>query len=202
MNAAKAKRAMRGLSAKGLLKHKIGLGIIGAALGVVVTAHMVFVGPLGHETSQLRLQLTRQEELIGKYRDKIGQASELSEDIANLRRRSGLAALIDAGANPAKAAAAMDAVFSGLEAQGMKKVSFQPLETSKNGDFIEANMKCAMSGDVRGLHALFKALDDYPEPVKVKEIVIRVLSEKRPRQLDPMTVVITVATIIGIDKEG
>jgi hypothetical protein len=62
-------------------------------------------------------------------------------------------------------------------------------------------MKCAVTGDVRGFYHLFKALEDHPRPIRVKECIIRVLS-KRPAQIDPMTMVLTFSTIIGIDKEG
>jgi hypothetical protein len=195
-------RFLKSFDAKLLLKHKQSAIIIGASLLVVLLAHILLVGPVIGDNAQMRSKLARQDALIAKYESKIAEAAEVSEDLQRLREQSGLARYLEAQETPAKVAASMDAMLSKLEGSSLKKVSFKPLDTTRNGSFIETNMKCALTGDVRGLYSLFKALEDYPEPVKVKECIIRALSGNRPKQLAPMTIVITISTIIGIDREG
>lgn len=184
-----------------LRKAAPGLLALAAAIVAIAAFHAMFTAGVISQAQTMSDRISRQQQLIDKYEQKIRGAGNVEKSLDKLRKESELAEYLSNDISETTITTEIDGMFADLSEKGLEKVAFQPLAQTSYQDFREVNIKTVFRGDIHGLYELFKSLEEYGRPLRIKQLTVKASSRRRGGA-PPLTIMITLSTLTGLIQDG
>lgn len=164
-----------------LRKQRLLLLTVCAVLLAVMTVHVIWMIPLTEDKASSHQQISQQEEVIGKYQQKLAQAQSIRDDLAKQEQElKEMQKRLFRGNDPYQLAAHLGELLSS-KANPKHKIdmkTYQVVSSKEFGLYQEVHLRYNFMTTVEGLYFFLNRIRNVQTTVLVHEINIQRIQRK------------------------
>lgn len=198
----KAPAAIPGLLQRLKAKKRL-FAALAATSGLLALAWAFWLGPLGEESEQLRLNIRQQRVAIDKANARIAKAQSLQEEFDALMAEHRLGPV--SPGSPLRTADAFQMAgflgerFGGIAKEDLSVKTYQVMSTKDMTGYKESTIVYNLSATIGGLYMLLDELGRMRESVYLQQLEIRKATMRRGPDLD---IKATLGAMLEIPEKG
>jgi Tfp pilus assembly protein PilO len=163
-----------------LRKNRLLLILIALCLAVMVTANFLWLAPMMNENSELQARLQQQQEMVGKYKEKLQQAQSIRENMtiqeAELRE---MQQKLFRGNDPYQLAASIGEMLTSKGNQKIDMKTYQVVANKEYGLYQEVHLRFNFMTNIEGLHFFLDQVKTFPAAILVHEINVQQIQRRQ-----------------------